>query len=315
MDSKRFERLDAKFRIGRTPLIRLPAPGNHRLWAKCECANPSGSHYDRVFRVLLEDLEQRGIIVPGVTTLVETTSGNAGISCAFFARELGYACIIFAPEDLPEARLKLIEGYGATVIRTPRGRYVEGAAEAMRDFLQKNRERKDGVRVSWSPNHSMHPLTCTALAPIAKEILADLGSITTFVGAAGNGSTLRGIGQELKDRNARTRIFAFEPIEAANASRFVGNTTFFPDNRPHHMLGNGVWGVPVPHLTYALEHLVEDVWTIKEGQWQRAQQELLGMGHSVGPTSAAAYCLAQRHCRNSDHKEVVILFYDTLDRY
>ena len=75
--------------IGGTPLLRLfrvIEPGMAEVWVKLEGSNPAGSIKDRTALGMIEDAEERGVLVPGSgQTIVEPTSGNTGIGLAFLA--------------------------------------------------------------------------------------------------------------------------------------------------------------------------------------------------------------------------------------
>src|SRR5262249_1553559 len=123
-----------------TPLIGFSGevPNQNRIWFKLECDNPWGSHYDRVYRKLFRHFEEQGLLQPGQTVL-ETTSGTAGVSFAAIGRELGYKCIVAIPEGGEKARENAITAEGAELIFTPADQYVSGFPRFLKRYLVKNR--------------------------------------------------------------------------------------------------------------------------------------------------------------------------------
>jgi cystathionine beta-synthase len=110
--------------IGDTPLIRLnKIPKEEGLkcdvLVKCEFFNAGGSVKDRIGRRMVEDAEREGIITPGVTTLIEPTSGNTGIGIALAAAIKGYRCIIVLPEKMSKEKVDVLKALGAEIVRTP----------------------------------------------------------------------------------------------------------------------------------------------------------------------------------------------------
>ena len=116
--------------IGATPLVELArfSRGTARIFAKLEWFNPGGSVKDRIALAMIADAEQRGLLAPG-GTIVEPTSGNTGVGLAMLAAVKGYRCVIVMPEGYGQVKARLMEAFGASVIRTPSAELMTGAIE------------------------------------------------------------------------------------------------------------------------------------------------------------------------------------------
>src|SRR5262252_3948112 len=140
--------------IGRTPLVRLnrvTADVKPEIFVKLEYFSPSGSLKDRIYLNMIERAEKRGDLRPGMTIL-ECSTGNAGIACSFVAAVKGYACTIVMPEGMSEERKKMDEAYGTHMVYTPGG---ESDVDLALAFLEAIR-RKDPDRY-WVPSQFDNP--------------------------------------------------------------------------------------------------------------------------------------------------------------
>ena len=98
--------------IGDTPLVKLrfvagTEDTHATVWGKCEMMNPGGSVKDRIALAMIEEAEREGRITPGVSTIVEPTSGNTGMGLAMAAALRGYKLICTAPDKVPAEKVAL----------------------------------------------------------------------------------------------------------------------------------------------------------------------------------------------------------------
>src|ERR1051326_2235946 len=193
--------------VGRTPLIGLPglspAPGV-RLWAKLEDRNPTGSVKDRVALALIQSAAKEGRRGPG-DTILEPTSGNAGIGLAMVAKLKGYRLVCVMPENTSEERRQLLRMWGAEIVSSPA---AGGSNEAVRRAKQIAEEHPDWVMLYQYGNEANSLAHQEGTGP---EILADLPSVTHFVAGLGTTGTLMGVGRYFREHKPEVRIVAAEP--------------------------------------------------------------------------------------------------------
>ena len=193
--------------VGRTPLVGLPrlSPSpDVRLWAKLEDRNPTGSLKDRAVLRMVGAAEVRGELRPGCT-LLEPTSGNTGISLAMVARLRGYRLVCVMPANTSVERRQLLEMWGAEIVTSP----AEGGSnEAVRVAQRLADEHPDWVMLYQYGNQANALAHYETTGP---EILADLPTVTHFVGGLGTTGTLMGVGRFLRERVPGVSIVAAEP--------------------------------------------------------------------------------------------------------
>src|SRR5437660_9490248 len=107
--------------VGRTPLVtlnRVTAGVTPPIHLKLEWYGATGSLKDRIYLHMFERAEARGDLRPGMRVL-ECSTGNAGIACAFVAAVKGYRCTIVMPAGMSDERKKIMRAYGADLVFTP----------------------------------------------------------------------------------------------------------------------------------------------------------------------------------------------------
>lgn len=201
--------------IGGTPLVRLPrliAADDLRadLALKLEFFNPLGSVKDRIGLAMVEAAERAGTIQPGVTTLVEPTSGNTGIALAFVAAAKGYKLIVVMPDGASVERRKMLRLMGAVVEQTPARQGMAGAIARANAIVARTPDAWIARQFENPANPEIHEKTT------AEEIWSDsAGRVDIVVGGVGTGGTVTGIARALKPRRPGMRVIGVEPMESA----------------------------------------------------------------------------------------------------
>ena len=157
---------------------------------KLEAYNPAGSVKDRIGVAMIEAAERDGLIEPGVTTVIEPTSGNTGIALAFVCAARGYRCVLTMPQGMSREREALLRLYGAEAIITES---MGGMHEAVDEAMRIARETPNSFvpqQFENPANPEMHRRTT------AEEIWSDLdGRVDVFVAAVGTGRHDHGRGR------------------------------------------------------------------------------------------------------------------------
>ena len=287
--------------FGNTPLVRLNRimdGSAATVYAKLEFYNPTSTVKDRIGIAMVDAAEASGQLKPG-GTIVEATSGNTGIAIAMVGAARGYKTILTMPDSMSKERRALLRAFGAELVLTP-------AAEGMRGAVAKAEElgAQGAVLVRQfenAANPEIHRKTT------AQEIWNDTdGKVDALVAGIGTGGTITGIGQVLKEKNPKVKVFAVEPAASPilNGGKPSG----------HPIQGIGPNFVPAILDTKIYDEVLDAPNEEAINYARRAAKE---EGLLVGISSGAALWAASQVAKRSElaGKNIVVIIPSFGERY
>jgi len=284
-------------RIGHTPLVELRgAPAGARIFAKLESVNPGGSIKDRpVARMLLEAMAAGRFA--GGRRLLDSSSGNAGISYSMLGAALGVPVTVVVPGNASPERLERIAAHGAELVITDP---IEGYDFALREAKRLAAEQPErywhcdqyGNPDNWRSHHD----------GTGAEILAQVNEAVgaapdAFVAGVGTGGTLTGVGRRLRAARAGVHIAAMIPetFPGIEGLKPLGDQDIVPAILDASLIDE--------RIAVTLDEAV--------AMCRRLAQE----GLFVGPSSGAFVAGALRLAARGRFRTIVTVLSDTGERY
>jgi len=268
-------------------------PAAVEVYVKAEWFNPGGSVKDRPVLRMITDAERDGRLTVD-KTILDSTSGNAGIAYAMIGAVKGYRVELVMPASASEERKRIIAAYGAKINYSDPLEGSDGAIRAAGEILARAPGRY------FQPDQYNNPSNWKAhYDTTGVEILDQTDRrVTHFVAGLGTSGTLVGAGRRLHEADRRIQVIAVEPDAPLHGIEGL-----------KHMATSIVPGIYDPSVhDQKIEVATEAGYAVAR---RLAREEGLFVGESTGAALDAALRVAQ----GLREGVIVVIAPDAGDRY
>ena len=282
--------------VGNTPLVRCDVFEDElpevELYLKIESFNPGGSLKDRPVLYMILDALDRGALEG--KTVIDSSSGNAGIAYAWIGGALGVPVKLVIPDNASAERKKRIRAHGAEIHFTAA---ADGYDEALREVRRQAEAGPD--RYYFSDQYGNEYNWRAHYESTGEEILAQTGGkLTHFVAGVGTGGTITGVGRRLKEHDPSIRVECVVP------DPFPGVEGLKPLKDPTDI---------VPAILD--ESVIDRMWDADVDRGWEMSQRLAKRGFFGGQSTGAYVACAYDLAREIKKGVIVTLLNDVGERY
>ena len=199
------------FHVGNTPLLPLRRlsrglSSRTRVFVKAEWFNPGGSVKDRPALNIIQNAILNGDLNGG-KRLLDSTSGNMGISYATFGAALGIPVTLAVPASASSERISILKALGAELVLTDPLEGSDGAILKARELAAEFPDRY------WYANQYNNEANWQAhYVSTGPEIIRQTnGQVTHFVAGLGTSGTFTGTSRYLLEQLPNVKTIAFQP--------------------------------------------------------------------------------------------------------
>ncbi|WP_035803123.1 threonine/serine dehydratase [Kitasatospora mediocidica] len=180
------------------------------VWLALEYLQHTGSFKARGAANFLTAHRLAGTLPQAGVTIA--SGGNAGLACAWSARQQGVPATVFLPANAPDVKVAKLRGYGAKVVLT--GSEYAHALAACEEFAATS-----GALASHAYDH---PLIAAGAGTLLDEIHAQLPGLDTVVVSVGGGGLFAGVAAAARRHGVRTVAVEPENCRALNRALEAG---------------------------------------------------------------------------------------------
>ncbi len=258
--------------------------GDISLYLKLEGLNPAGSIKIKPAINMIEDLEERGLIKPGRSRIIESSSGNLGVALSLVCKVKGYDFTCVTDPNIAPLCLNFIHLYGGRIIqvteRDENGGFLNTRIKLIRKMVEAD---SDCV---WTNQYANQANPDAHFRHTAREIHRDFPHLECLFIGAGTTGTLVGCADYFSTNVRKPKIIA---VDAA------GSVTFGHSPAKRFIPGLGTSRKPE---VFTDKH-VDDVYMIKEEDTILMAQEILERYCLfIGGSTATVLCGVAKYLRS-----------------
>lgn len=219
-----------------------------QVYLKLEGLNIAGSIKLKPAIWLVNKLEKRGELVPGVSTVVCSSSGNLGIALSIVCKEKNYPLICVSDLNISPLTKKYLKLLGGELIIIDKpdvnGGYLKNRLDYIKELLEANEHYCFVDQYANEDNVTVH------YATTAPEIAQEIPEIDFLFVGAGTTGTLMGCAKYFREHFPKTKIIAVDSVGSVTfgsppAKRFIpGLGTSYPPEIVDRSLLDEVLMVP-----------------------------------------------------------------------
>ncbi len=276
-----------------------------KVFLKMEGYNEAGSIKLKTATYLIQDLEHKGKVIKGVSTVIESSSGNLGVALAIVCQKKGYNFLCIMDENAPSDSISLIKKHGGQVL-------IVNKIDKSNSILQARIEMVDRLLLEnttyvWTNQYGNYANVLAHKETTGPEIVNQFGNVDyLFIGTSTTG-TLAGCSQYLHAYSPQTIIIAVEP---SGSVTFGGN----PSKRILPGLGAGVRPQIADCCYYDKVMYVSEPETIRMCHHIKKRYFTL-----IGCSTGTVLCAVKQYFQESDTfkkgQKVVVISPDTGEKY
>ncbi|MGW6426351.1 threonine/serine dehydratase [Nocardia sp. NPDC055053] len=193
------------------PVTVAPAaPGTDPLWFALEFLQFTGTFKARGAQNFVRAHAAAGTLPAAGVTIA--SGGNAGLACAWAAREAGVPATVFLPDTAPPVKIHRLRDYGAEVRLI--GPEYKQALAACQEFA--------ATSGALSSHAFDHPLIAAGAGTLMREIHARVPDLDTVLVAVGGGGLFTGTAIAAQHAGIRTVAVEPENCRSLNAALEAG---------------------------------------------------------------------------------------------